>query len=77
MLVHTVHFGKVVHVCDENGGLISHYQHVSCFDYCIWSTHLEDLAQAAAGFLENGFGTLTACLGLVGDAALDQITRFV
>jgi len=35
------------------------------------STNLDDLADAATGFLEDGLHALAGCLGLVADAALD------
>lgn len=40
-------------------------------------THLDDFVNAAAGLLENGLHSLARCLGLVGDASLDQVAVLV
>jgi len=40
-------------------------------------SHLDDFVHAATGFFEDGLHALTRCLGLVGDAALDQVTVLV
>lgn len=77
LLVHAVHLGKILHVCEEDGGLQTDQFPDSAARSFEDGRYLDDFANVAAGFLENGLETLARSLCLVGDAALDQVAVLV